>query len=59
MNKENENAPMDIAYLIDKRFSFSKERAQRNSKPQEKVSVRTLYTIANKKRHTNRSQSLN
>jgi len=35
--------------LLDKRFSFSKERTQRNSKPQEMVSVRSLYTIAKKK----------
>ena len=35
--------------LLDKRFSFSKERTQRNSKLQEMVSVRSLYTIANKK----------
>ena len=35
--------------LLDKRFSFSRERSQGNSKPQEMVSDRTLHAIAKKK----------
>ena len=45
--------------LLDKIFSFSKERTQRNSKPQEMVSVWSLSVRLLIERHTDRSQSIN
>ena len=45
--------------LLDKIFSFSKERTQMNSKPQGMVSVRLLSVRLLIERRTDRSQSIN